>query len=266
MRQHILVTGAASGIGFATSRIFAEQGADVTLVDFRATAVSQAAHELRHLNQVRISQIVADLREIDAPAAVVREAWSLAPVDVLVNVAGIYPSAPFLDLDAQTWDAVQNINVRAPMLAIVALSRLAIEAKRGASIINISSTAAQRSRPGSSAYSTSKASVDMLTSSAALELGPHGIRVNAVAPGFIPVASDVNPVTDEYSSIVSTNPLGRPGSARDIAQAVAWLAGPDTSWMTGTILRVDGGSSTGSHTLPHSWHETLVGVTDDNAS
>lgn len=258
MPSHVLVTGAASGLGLATARRFAEQGADVSLVDYRAEAVAAAARDIRDATSVRVSHFVADLREAEAPGNVVRDAWSVSPIDVLVNVAGIYPSTPFLELDAATWDAVQHINVRAPMLAIVALARLAIEADREASVINISSTAAERSRPGSSAYSTSKTAVDMLTKSAALELGAHRIRVNAVAPGFVPVDSDVNPVTDEYSSIVGANPLGRPGSALDIANAVAWLASDESSWVTGTILRVDGGSSTGSHKLPPSWPQTLL--------
>ena len=105
-------------------------------------------------------------------------------------------------------------------------------------------------RRGGSAYSTSKAALEAATRAAALELAAHGIRVNAVAPGFIDVASELNPVTDEYARAVGQNPLGRPGTPEDVARAVLWIAGDDASWVTGETIRVDGGSGTGAWTLP----------------
>ena len=136
------------------------------------------------------------------------------------------------------------------MLLTAALARRAVQEGRSASIVNISSGAAARARPGGSAYSTSKAALEAATRAAALELAAHGIRVNAVAPGFIAVASELNPVTDEYARAVGQNPLGRPGTPEDVARAVLWIAGDDASWVTGETIRVDGGSGTGAWTLP----------------
>lgn len=93
----------------------------------------------------------------------------------------------------------------------------------------------------------------MLTKSAAVELGPFGIRVNAVSPGFVDVDSTVNPVTEAYAAAVSVNPLGRRGRPDDIAAGVYWLASDEAEWVTGTVLRIDGGASAGTTTLPLHW-------------
>ena len=119
--------------------------------------------------------------------------------------------------------------------------------------MNISSGAAQRARPGGGPYASSKAALEMATRAAALELGRHGIRVNAVSPGFVAVDSAANPVAENYRAVVSRNPLGRPGVPADIARAVRWIAGDEASWVTGEILRVDGGSGTGAADLPRLW-------------
>lgn len=249
MTRHVLVTGAASGIGLAVARSFAALGDRLTLVDHRADALAAAAGSIGSTEAV--GTVAADLRDPDAPTRAVTAAWEQAPVDVLVNAAGVYPATPFLELDAATWDSVQDVNVRAPLLATVALGRLATRVGRTPTVVNISSGAALRARPGAAPYSTSKAALEMVTRASALELGAAGIRVNAVAPGFVVVDSEVNRVSDEYAAAVSPNPLGRPGDPSDIAKAVVWLADPEQSgWVTGTILRVDGGSSTGAHNLP----------------
>ncbi|HEV7935624.1 MAG TPA: SDR family oxidoreductase [Actinomadura sp.] len=253
MSRHALVTGAASGIGAGVAAALAADGWTVTGVDLRETP-------LRATLPTGATALVADLADPAAPEQAVRRAWEAAgPIDAVVNAAGIYPARPFLDLDAQVWDQVQAVNVRAPMLAIRAFAELAIAAGRTGAAVNISSGSALRARPGAAHYSTSKAAVEMLTKAAAVELGGAGIRVNAVSPGFVTVDSDANPVTEEYAAAVSVNPLGRRGRPSDIAAAVVWLLSPAAEWVTGSILRVDGGASAGTTTLPLHW-PGLTGV------
>ena len=251
--RHVLVTGAASGIGKRTAQRFADSGDSVSLVDFRADALECARAEIAAAGGEVLATITADLREPDAAERVIAEAWLAAPVDVLVNAAGVYPATPFLDLDAATWDSVLDLNLRAPLLTTVAIARRAIAEDRKPTVVNITSGSALRARPGAAPYSTSKAALEMTTRASALELGQYGIRVNAVSPGFVAVDSTVNQVTDEYAAAVSPNPLGRIGTPDDIARAVYWIAGDDADWVTGSVLRVDGGSSTGAMGLPLSW-------------
>ena len=266
MSRHAVITGAGSGIGRQVALRFAGLNYRLTLADIDEAALSSAVQDSRAAGAAEALAVVADLASPEGPESLIAKAWAAGPVDVLVNSAGIYPATPFLALNAQTWDAVQHLNTRAPLLATVALAQKAVEAGRGASVVNISSGAALRARPGAAPYSTSKAALEMATRAAALELGPHGIRVNAVAPGFVTVNSSANPVTEEYAAAVSGNPLGRRGEPDDIARAVVWLAGPEAEWITGEILRVDGGSSTGAMNLPLHWPVNATAMAGGNHS
>ncbi|MER8157522.1 SDR family oxidoreductase [Streptomyces sp. NPDC094472] len=247
---HVLVTGAAGGIGGAIAEEFAAQGALLTLVDRDLAALQRTGARVG----TRTAARAADLTDPDAPTAVVEAAWAEHdPIDILVNAAGVYPSLDMAEVDAMAWDRLFAVNLRAPVLATAAFARLAIRHGRPGAVVNISSGSALRARPGGGPYASSKAALEMATRAAALELGTHGIRVNAVSPGFIPVDSDCNPVSARYAEAIGTNPLGRPGTPQDIARAVRWLTGPDASWITGEVVRVDGGSSTGALHLPRIW-------------
>lgn len=251
--RHVVVTGAAHGIGRETALAFSDAGTLLTLVDMNGPELERVAGEIEGRG-ARVGGVIAlDLAVGDAAERVLEGAWESSPVDVVVSSAGIYPSADVMELEAEHWDRVQAVNVRAPVLLTAAFARRAVNAGRPGCVVNISSGAALRARPGGSAYSTSKAALEAATRAAALELAPHRIRVNAVAPGFIPVHSEVNPVTDDYARAASENPLGRAGTPRDVAEAVLWLAGAESSWVTGQIIRVDGGVSTGAWSLPHAW-------------
>jgi NAD(P)-dependent dehydrogenase (short-subunit alcohol dehydrogenase family) len=256
MARHVLVTGAGSGIGAGIARAFAALGDRVTGVDVRGDALEEALLDVKRQHDVATSAVVCDLADAVAAERLVHDAWDRhGAIDVLVNAAGIYPATPFLAMTGADWDRVQHINVRAPMLTTVCFGRRAVDAGRGGCVVNISSGAALRARPGAAHYCSSKAAVEMLTRSAAIELGPHGIRVNAVSPGFVEVDSRVNPVTPEYADAVAVNPLGRRGQPADIAAAVVWLASDAAAWVTGTVVRVDGGSSAGTTALPLHWPE-----------
>lgn len=258
--RHIVVTGAASGIGAAISRRFAGGGDRLTLVDQQADALNELAGSLNDSYGTPAGTQVGDLADADFAASVLPVAWERSgPVDVAVVAAGIYPAIPFLELTTSAWDRVQAVNVRAALQIVQQLAVLAIGDGRQANVVFLSSGAAQRARPGAAAYCASKAALEMLTRSAALELGQHGIRVNAVSPGFVDVASAVNPVTRAYAATMSVNPLGRPGRAEDIANAVHWVASDAAGWVTGSVIRVDGGSSAGALALPAHWAGPTAG-------
>lgn len=248
--RHVLLTGAAGGIGSAIAEAFAAQGTFLTLSDRDHDALRATATRFGD----GAAALAADLTGPRAATGLVEEAWKAhGPVDVLVNAAGSYPSLDMAQVDAAAWDRLFALNLRAPVLTTAALARLAMAAGRPGSVVNISSGSALRSRPGGGPYASSKAALEMATRAAALELGVHAIRVNAVSPGFVLVDSDCNPVSAEYAEAIGVNPLGRPGTPEDVARAVCWIAGPEASWITGEVLRVDGGSSTGALHLPRIW-------------
>jgi 3-oxoacyl-[acyl-carrier protein] reductase len=252
--RHIVVTGAASGIGAAVCRRFAAEGSRITAVDQRRDGLLRTCDAIERECGVAVLTIVGDLADASFAEAVVGEASNRGgPIDVAVLAAGIYPAMSFLEMTVAAWDHVQAVNVRSAMQITRSLAEYAIAGKRKAVVVHISSGAALRARPGAAHYSSSKAALEMLTRSAAIELGPFGIRVNAVSPGFVDVDSPVNPVTEAYAAAVSINPLGQRGQPEDIAAAVHWLASEDATWVTGSILRVDGGASAGAMTLPMHW-------------
>ena len=246
MSRHVLVTGAAGGIGQACAAAFAAQGDRVSGVDARGDELSAAMGRLGAEHGVRTASYVVDLADAACGDVVARAADGLGPVDVLVNAAGIYPATPFRTMTPEAWDRVQQVNVRGPVLLTVAFAAQGVPG----AVVNISSGAATRARPGAAHYCTSKAALEMATKACAVELADAGIRVNAVAPGFVTVDSPVNPVTDDYRSAVSRNPLGRPGEVDEIAAAVLWLASEAASFVTGSVLRVDGGATAGTTDLP----------------
>lgn len=251
--RHAVVTGAGNGIGAAIAAGLAAAGWDITGVDVRRDALESVLAAITAEYGVATRALVGDLGDADFATGFVTDAWSFAPVDGLVNAAGIYPAIPFLDVDATKWNRVQAVNVVAPLLATQQLARLAIEAGTTPAVVNVTSGAAKRARPGTAHYSTSKASLDMLTKASAIELGPHGIRVNAVAPGFFAVASEVNPISDEYAAFMAGNILPGTAEPRFVAGAVVFLLSEQAEWITGATVPVDGGTSVGTRNLPQHW-------------
>ncbi len=249
--KRVLVTGAATGLGLAIARRFLSEGARVAMSDLRQAALHQAAQAV-NLDPSRIAVVVFDVRDARAAAAGVTAAVdSLGGLDILVNNAGLYPSHGILDMDEAAWDAVLDTNLKGPFLVSQAFARHRVEQGEPGAIVNITSGSARRARFGAAHYSASKAGLEMLTRSYALELAGHRIRVNAVSPSFIDTSSPLNAPDSGYAdAIQATRPWPRAGTPEDVAQAVAYLCSDESEWITGTTLRVDGGRSTGDYSLP----------------
>lgn len=244
--QRVLVTGAASGIGLAIVRRLLQRGAAVVLVDQNETAL-KAAYESLGAGPSRVC-IAADVTDEQAILRLMTAAG--APLTGLVNCAGIYPVTPLLDLPASEWDRVLSINLRAPFLMSQAVARHMIEAGAAGSIVNISSTASVLARPGIAHYGASKAGLNQLTRVLAVELAPHGIRVNAILPGVIGTdtvtASLTTPAAEaEMQAKLARIPMGRLGTPDEIAELAVFLLSDASSYSTGGLYMADGGFSLG---------------------
>jgi 3-oxoacyl-[acyl-carrier protein] reductase len=241
----VLVTGGGHGIGRAICEIFAQDGARVVIADRLASAAESVANAIRDETAVEALPVEVDVRDaVSVEAAVQQVIDRFDHIDVLVNNAGIYPNSPVVEMSEAEWDAVFDTNVKGMFLVSRAVARRMIERGAGGRIVNISSGAAKSGRVGAAHYCASKAAVDMFTRVLALELAPHDIVVNAVAPGLIEVPDWS--LSDEYiNALVTMTPMGRVGQPEDIARAVFYLASPEATFITGSVLSVDGGSLAG---------------------
>jgi 2-hydroxycyclohexanecarboxyl-CoA dehydrogenase len=247
-----LVTGAARGIGRTIATRLHAGGARVLLVDRNADGVREAAASLRSTNGTCATPLVADLADPASIAALAQQVNELAlPIDIVVNNAGIELDLPFEQVTTELFDRVIAINLRAPLLLIQNLISLFPPA--GGAIVNISSIHADHAFPNAIPYACTKAGLVALTRNLALELAPRHIRVNAVCPGYIdtPMWDEwlrASPHPDELArQTAELHPLGRRGQPEDVASAVAYLAGSQSAWVTGTCLVVDGGLTIRTH-------------------
>ena len=249
-----LVTGGAGRLGRATAEIFLREGAAVVLADIDAAKVRRVADELGKAYPGKLAAVAGDQSNPDDAARFVIEAeQALGLPDVLVNAHGIFPNCPMLEVTVEEWDSVFTVNTRGTMLTCQALARRWIDAGVKGSIINISSGAARSGRPGGGHYSGSKAAVEIMTHIFATELGPHGIRVNAIAPGLVldNVMTEESDDAHPYVNLtLRGTPIGRTGSANDIGEAAAFLASDRSEWTTGAILEVTGGTHCGRTHMP----------------
>ncbi|WP_166356315.1 SDR family NAD(P)-dependent oxidoreductase [Phytoactinopolyspora limicola] len=246
--QVALITGASRGIGAATARAFAAEGAAVALgcepEPMAVDLAEKVAEELRGAGG-RAVAIPADLADPAAPDQLVAEARkALGDIDIVVNNAATGPRTHWRDIPLREWDHVQHVNLRASWL----LARAAypdLHRSENGSVINVTTVMAETGgKPGTLAYIASKAGIVGLTRALARELGPDGIRVNAVMPGAIRTEDEIERAPDPgpvFETITAVQSLKRRGFADDMAGAFVFLASAESSFVTGQVINVDGG-------------------------
>ena len=243
MAKNVLVTGAQRGIGRAIAVRFGAAGADVALnyLDDKVGAESAAA-EIMALGR-RAVTIAADIARPDEARRLVADAErALGPIDVLVNNAGIFPRAPFLELSEEMWDAVIDTNLKATFVCSQEAARRMVAAGRPGVIVNLSSGAPYRGSMRATAYMSSKLGIVGLTRGMARELAPLGIRVNAIAPGVTNTAMPRLGNTEEGLAVLAkNNPSGRLAEPEDIADVVVFLSSDEARHLVGQLIHVNGG-------------------------
>lgn len=231
--QTALVTGGTAGIGLESARLLARHGAAVIITGRSADRGAAAAAELG--GGVRF--VTADLSDLESVKSL---AQHCGEVDIVVNNAAAFPGALTVEQDVASFESTFDTNVRGAYFLVASLAPGMLRRGRG-SIVNVTSMVAFKGVPGASSYSASKAALESLTRTWAAEFGPHGVRVNSVAPGPTAtegVAAEWGDTNDELGRAL---PLGRTANPAEIAQAVLFLASPRSSFITGSTLHADGG-------------------------
>jgi NAD(P)-dependent dehydrogenase (short-subunit alcohol dehydrogenase family) len=241
----VLVTGGGSGIGSAIAGRFAEAGAQVMVHYHTSADGARAVAEQIVAVGGHAATAQADVTDAQQVAELVRRTVVVfGRLDVLINNAGMYPLAGLLEMTIEQWEAVLDANLRGVFLCTQAAARQMVAHGSGGAVINISSIEAEHPAPSHSHYDAAKGGVLMYTRAAAAELGPHGIRVNAVAPGLIWRDGLDREWPDGVARYRAAAPLGRLGQPVDVADACLFFASPAARWITGASLTVDGGVMT----------------------
>ncbi len=237
--RRALVTGAGRGIGLAAASALADAGAHVTLAARTANEIEEAAAAIRARGQ-QAAPLTLDVRDVDAVKAAIA---AQEPFDILINNAGANRPAPFVDVKVEDFDFVFSLNVRAAYFVAQAVARRMVEAKRGGSIINMSSQMGHVGGPTRTVYCATKHAVEGFTKAMAIDLAKHKIRVNTLAPTFIET-----PMTRPFfqnetfrKDTLSRIKLGRLGQLEDLTGAIVFLASDAAALMTGTSMVIDGG-------------------------
>ncbi len=240
----VVVTGGSRGIGYATAEAFLEEGARVAVAASRRESADAAAQKLREAHPgtqvMGISPNLARLEQVRSDFDRIGKAWG--GIDVLINNAGISESTPFLEYTGEVFEKVMALNVTGVFNAARAAGDW-MARQGGGVILNTSSMVSFLGQSTGVAYPVSKFAVNGLTVSLARELGPKGIRVNAVAPGFTQTDMMRAVPSAVVDPLIARIPLGRLGTPRDIANAFVFLASGEAAYITGVILRVDGMAS-----------------------
>jgi NAD(P)-dependent dehydrogenase (short-subunit alcohol dehydrogenase family) len=236
----VFITGGGAGIGAATARLLAGRGGRVALLDRDGVAAQHMATEIGVAQARGYAGDVTDMSTVEAALDDMVEAWG--GIDDLINNAGTWDHAPLLELTRERWQKVMAVNLFAP----IEISNAAVRRMRpGSAIVNVSSVLGQVSAPTRGPYCVSKSALISLTKMQAIEWAERGIRVNAIAPGYImnePTRALAAAGSFDPSAINKRTPMGRMGSEEEVAQGIAYLLSPEAAgYVTGTTLEVNGG-------------------------
>ena len=251
--KNAVITGGSDGIGLGIARAFAREGANLLLIGKDSEKLQRAQQELLNEFGVQVHTLSADLSKTETVTEVVKDIERLLPtVDILVNNAGLGKFVPFEQVDSTLYDAHFNLNVKAPYFLTQGLLPALVKSK--GNVINISSYFAHRMLPNraTTVYSATKGALNSFTKALAFEVGHLGVRVNAIAPGSISTPQfnrNLQALTPEKQAafeamVKEIYPLQHIGTPEDIAKACVFLASDNASWITGTVLAVDGGLTT----------------------
>ena len=250
--RRAVITGGAKGIGRAVAERFAEAGAAIVLGDLDHDAAQSAATAITARTGTAAHAVAVEMADSASVAALTQAAvGALGGIDIWVNNAGIYPSAPLLDIDHDEWDRVIAVNVRGYFVGSQEAARHMVAVGGGGVIVNIASTGAVKAAPGVAHYITSKHGVVGITKAMSVELAPHGIRVLCIAPSMTRTEGRVafldRYTTPEVRELIAEMegrvPLGRIGVPDDVARVALFAACDMSMLMTGSILFVDSGES-----------------------
>jgi NAD(P)-dependent dehydrogenase (short-subunit alcohol dehydrogenase family) len=237
----VLITGAAAGIGAACSRLFAERGWHTVVTDIEIDRARAVVNNLPKSTATELRCDVADAESVAETFSVVERLFGR--LDALVNNAGIFRPCPSHLVSEASWNELLNVHLGGTFRVTRGAARLLVQSVTPA-IVNVSSVTAARGFPGRLSYNAAKAAVEAVTRTLAVEWGVAGVRVNAVAPGFIATEHALQQYADgvaDAASRVSLTALGRLGRSDEVAEAVYWLSSSASSYVTGHVLVVDGG-------------------------
>jgi 3-oxoacyl-[acyl-carrier protein] reductase len=240
--RRAIVTGGARGIGAEIARTYARHGAHVAVIDVLEDQIDHVVASIGG-SGVKGVAVVADLTDVDAARAATQKAVdALGGVDVLVNNAGILRFAALLDITVEDWDRTFDVNVRAMLLTTQVAARAMIAQGSGGTIVNMASMGGKVGSPNQAHYAASKAAVISLTRVSAMELGPHGITVNCICPGYVLTEMGAGTRTPEMVAAWSAkSPLNRLAEPADVANMALFLASDEASYCTGQAMNVTGG-------------------------
>lgn len=242
--KKVLVTGSGTGLGREIALEFARQGADVVLHYAHSEGgAASALHEIKTLGR-KATAIKADLTDVRKAKQLATEAMDfLGGIDILVNNAGITMTAAFEDVTPEQFDTLYNVNVRSPFFIIQTVLPSML-ANGGGIVINLSSVHGIRAYKGHSVYAGTKGAIIAYTRQLAVELAPRGVRINAIAPGAVPVENHFKAAgTDDFSDLGKLIPSGYPGKPIDIANAAIFLASEESRYIVGQTIVIDGGTT-----------------------